>query len=99
MSGAGAAAIPIAPPPTPADIGLVAALPMEVAPLLARLKGPRKYFSERHTIIEGELAGKLVAAIVAGPGRAAARRGTNLLLAGHRPRWVISAGYGGALDP
>jgi adenosylhomocysteine nucleosidase len=89
----------IAPPPVPADIGIVAALPIEINPFLGRLSKVRKYAAGRHTILEGELAGKLVAAIITGPGRRAARRGTQLLLGGHRPHWVISAGFGGALDP
>ncbi len=90
---------PLAPPPEPADVGIVAALPIEVAPLIARLHDTRKYSSERHTIIEGLCGPKLVTLIVTGPGRKAARRGTELLLAGHRPRWVVSAGFAGALDP
>jgi hypothetical protein len=53
----------------------------------------------RHTVFEGECGGKRTALVVAGPGRAAARRGAELLLAGHRPRWVVSAGFAGALDP
>ena len=89
----------IAPPPVHADVGIVAALGIEVRPLLARLKGVRRYSNDRQTIIEGDLAGKLVVAIIAGPGRKAARKGTRLLLAGHRPRWVLSAGFGGALNP
>jgi adenosylhomocysteine nucleosidase len=93
-AGAGLAA-----PPAPADVGLVAALPIEVGPLLETFRGVRKYASERHQIIEGRCAGKLVALIVGGPGRKAAGRATRLLLAGHRPSWVVSAGFGGALDP
>lgn len=89
----------LAPAPAPADVGLVAALGIEINPFLARLSKVRKYASERHTIVEGELAGKIVAAIVTGPGRKAARRGTQLLLGGHRPNWLLSAGFGGALAP
>jgi adenosylhomocysteine nucleosidase len=89
----------VAPPPVPADVGLVAALPIEVAPFLARLKNVRKYAGPRRTIVEGECGGKIVAAIVAGVGREAAGRGVRMLHAGHRPRWVLSAGFAGALDP
>ncbi|MDB5353346.1 MAG: nucleoside phosphorylase [Planctomycetota bacterium] len=96
---AGPAAPPIAPPPVPADVGIVAALSIEINPLIARLSNVRKYSSERHTIVEGELSGKIVAVIIAGPGRKAARRGTQLLLGGHRPQWILSAGFGGALNP
>ena len=72
---------------------------IEVGFLLDRLKKVRKYAGPRHTIIEGECAGKLVALIVTGMGRQAARRGAQLLIDGHRPRWVVSAGFGGALNP
>lgn len=89
----------LAPPPAAADVGLVAALTMEVAPLIDRLKSRRKYSGPKWTITEGELAGKLVAVIVAGVGEAAIRRGVDVLVAGHRPRWILSAGYAGALDP
>jgi adenosylhomocysteine nucleosidase len=91
--------VPSAPPPGPADIGIVAALPIEVAPLIERLQNVRRYSGPRHKVIEGECAGKLVALIVAGTGRKRARHGTQVLFDGHRPRWVISAGFAGALDP
>jgi adenosylhomocysteine nucleosidase len=96
MADAGGA---VAPPPVPADVGVVAALPIEVAPLLRRLRNARKYSNQRQSIVEGECAGKLVALAVTGPGRKAAARGARLLLTGHRPRWMISAGFGGALVP
>ena len=89
----------IAPPPLPADVGIVAALSIEINPFLARLENVRKYSTGRYTIIEGELAKKLVALVVTGPGRKNAARGAQLLLGGHRPSWLISAGFAGALDP
>jgi adenosylhomocysteine nucleosidase len=88
-----------APAPVSADVGIVAALSIEVGFLLDRLAKVRKYAGPGHTIIEGEAAGKVVALIITGPGRDAARRGARLLLDGHRPRWVVSAGFAGALDP
>jgi adenosylhomocysteine nucleosidase len=90
---------PVAPPPEPADVGIVSALAIEVAPFLARLEKVRQYSGPRHTVVEGECAGKLVALIVAGPGRKAAGKATRLLLDGHRPKWVVSAGFAGGLDP
>jgi adenosylhomocysteine nucleosidase len=90
---------PKAPAPVPADFGIVAATPIEVAPLLARFANVRKYAGPRFTVIEGEVAGKLVALVLTGMGRARAQRGAEVLLDGHRPRWIISAGFGGALDP
>lgn len=88
-----------APAPEPADVGIVAALPMEVAPLRARLENLRSYRVDRARVDEGELGGKLVALVVAGTGRKAALRGASRLVAGHRPRWVLSIGFAGALEP
>ncbi len=85
--------------PVPADIGIVAATPIEVGPLLARFAHVRKYAGPKVTIVEGECAGRVVALVLTGMGRARAQRGAELLMAGHRPRWIISAGFGGALDP
>ena len=88
----------VAPAPAPADVGIVAALPIEVSDLVDGLKKVWKYKSAV-PVIEGEYAGKIVAVSIAGMGRAAARRATDVLIAGHRPRWVISAGFAGALNP
>jgi adenosylhomocysteine nucleosidase len=99
MSDAGPAPTVVAPPPVPADVGIIAALPIEVAPFQARFRNVRKYTTPRHTIVEGDCGGKLVALIVAGVGGPSARRGAEILLAGHRPRWLVSAGFAGALDP
>jgi adenosylhomocysteine nucleosidase len=90
---------PVAPPPAPADVGIVAALSIEVGPLLGRFEHLRKYVGPRHTVFEGDCGVKRTALVVTGPGRAAARRGAELLLAGHRPRWIVSAGFAGGLDP
>src|SRR4051794_30888723 len=88
-----------APAPVPVDVGVVAAMSLEVGFLVDRLSRVRKYAGPRHTVIEGECSGKVVALIVAGLGREAARVGAQLLLDGHRPRWIVSAGFAGALDP
>jgi len=89
----------IAPAPVPADVGIVAALSLEVGVLTDGLKRIRKYQAASLPIIEGEHNGKIVAIAIAGPGRPAARRATELLIAGHRPSWIISAGFAGALNP
>src|SRR5262249_18512449 len=89
----------IAPPPVPADIGIVAALPIEVGYLIDSLRRLRKYHSATVTVIEGEYHKRIVALAIAGIGRPAARRAAEVLIAGHRPRWLISAGFAGALNP
>jgi adenosylhomocysteine nucleosidase len=91
--------ITAAPPPVPADVGIVAALPIEVAPLLDQFRDVRKYAAKGQPIVEGQLAGKLVALVQTGPGRVRAQRGAQRLIDGHRPRWIVSAGFAGSLDP
>ena len=51
----------MAPAPVPADVGIVAALPMEVGDLIDGLKKVRKYQSVAVPVIEGEYDGKIVA--------------------------------------
>jgi adenosylhomocysteine nucleosidase len=89
----------VAPPPVPADVGVVAALSIEVGDLVDRLQKVRKHQSLKVPVIEGEYAGKIVAVAIGGPGRPAARRAADVLIAGHRPRWIISAGFAGGLNP
>jgi adenosylhomocysteine nucleosidase len=48
---------------------------------------------------EGTVGGKRVAWCVGGVGPERATRATRLLIDGHRPRRVISAGFAGGLDP
>jgi len=90
---------PSLPAPGSADIGIVAALSIEVGHFLDRMKRVRRLTGPAHTVLEGECEGRVVAMLVGGVGRAAASRATRLLLEGHRPRWVISAGFGGGLNP
>jgi adenosylhomocysteine nucleosidase len=46
---------------------------------------------------QGLLAGRRVVVMRAGAGREAIARGTQALIHGHKPAWVISAGFAGAL--
>jgi len=50
------------------------------------------------TFHEGRVADRRVAWCVAGVGREAARRAARLLVDGHRPRLLVSAGFAGGLD-
>jgi adenosylhomocysteine nucleosidase len=89
----------VAPAPTPADVGIVAALPMEVGYLVDSLRRVRKYHAASMPVVEGELDGKIVAIVIGGMGRDAARRAAGVLIDGHRPSWMIAAGFAGALHP
>jgi adenosylhomocysteine nucleosidase len=83
----------------PCHVGLVFALDMESGYLEDRLAGKIAVHGDGFTVRTGGLKGRGVAVIVTGHGRAAARRGAEALVAGHRPRWIISAGFAGGLSP
>ena len=53
----------------------------------------------RSAKVPGEIAGQPVLLAHTGIGTAAAEECVRTLLAEHRPRWLLSAGYAGALDP
>ena len=50
-------------------------------------------------VLRGKLATREVLLVHTGIGTAAAEKCVRTLLAEHRPRWLLSAGYAGALDP
>ncbi len=51
------------------------------------------------TLHEGTVGGRRVAWCISGVGIDAATAATRLLIEGHRPRLVVSAGFAGGLDP
>jgi adenosylhomocysteine nucleosidase len=89
------------PPPdfTHADVGFVHATAMELAPFLDRCERVRKY-TGGDFVFRGGLYGKIrIALAQSGMGPKPARRATLALVDGHSPRWIISAGFSGALEP
>jgi adenosylhomocysteine nucleosidase len=94
-----AAAASAEPAANPVDLGFVFALRLEAPALLAALKGVRTLRGAGFKAHLGELRGRSVAVVIGGPGSRAARRATQALLDGHRPRYVVSAGLAGGLDP
>ncbi len=89
------------PPPRTRDVchvGLVFALPIEAGGLVDRLSGVIKTEGWGFVAREGGLRGRRLVLFESGIGRAAAARATEALLCGHRPRWIISAGFAGGLD-
>ena len=85
--------------PAKCDVGLVFALGIEQGGLEDLLGGVVTTQGTDFVARQGTLKGRNVVLIEAGVGPLAAARGTQALLAGHRPQWVISAGFSGALDP
>ena len=80
-----------------ADVGLVCALPLEIADFLGRCSKMKTYSGGRFTFRGGIYKDIRVAVVESGPGRDRARRATEALLDAHSPRWVISTGFCGGL--
>ncbi|QDT56451.1 5'-methylthioadenosine/S-adenosylhomocysteine nucleosidase [Caulifigura coniformis] len=96
------------PPPVPpgpefdtarADIGIVVALHMEIAPFLDRCEQVHKYTGGPFVFRGGKLGQLRIAVVETGPGASLAARGTRALLDAHRPDWVISVGFSGSIVP
>ncbi len=78
-------------------VGIVFALDLESGYFEDRLAGKVAIHGDGFIVRTGGLKGRGVAVIVTGHGQLAARRGAEALIAGHRPHWVISAGFAGGL--
>jgi adenosylhomocysteine nucleosidase len=85
--------------PAHADIGIVCALPLEMAPFLDRCQRVRKYVGSDFSFRGGKYDGIRVAVVESGTGFARARRATLALLDAHSPKWVLCCGFSGALVP
>ena len=81
----------------PCDVGVVFALGIEAGGLEDLIEGA--VFSRGHgfAVCQGGLKGRHVVVTQSGPGRQAAAHAADALIAGHRPRWIISAGFAGGL--
>ena len=86
-------------PPRPCDVGLVFALGIESGGLVDLLANCVVTQAAEAVVRQGELDSRTLVIVESGVGSLAAARGTQSLLAGHRPAWVISAGFAGGLDP
>lgn len=82
-----------------ADIGIVCALRIELAPLLSRCLTLNKYSGGDFVFRGGHYEEARIAVVESGPGFARARRATEALIEGHTPMWVLSCGFSGALHP
>jgi len=85
--------------PPVCHVGLVFALGIEAGGLIDRLAGVIRIDGAGFVAREGGLAGRRLVVIESGVGAKAAAKSTDALIFGHRPRWVISAGFAGGLDP
>jgi adenosylhomocysteine nucleosidase len=81
------------------DVGVVFALPEEAGGFEDRLEDLTSIKGCGFVVRKGLWRGRQVVVVHSGAGRTAAANATAALIAGHRPRWVISAGFAGGLDP
>ncbi len=88
-------------PPTQAasTVGIVFAMAIEADAFAALAQETVELSAAGLVFSEGTVAGRRVAWCVAGAGAEAAQRATRLLIDGHRPRLILSAGFAGGLDP
>ena len=84
---------------TRAEIGIVCSLPLEIGEFLGRCQRIKTYSGGPFRFVGGLYNGIRVAVVEAGTGPARARRATLALLDAHRPAWIISTGFAGALQP
>jgi adenosylhomocysteine nucleosidase len=84
--------------PVQCEVGLVFALEHESGGTEDALAEPSRTKGDGFTATCGRLAGRPVVVMRSGAGRDRAAKATEALLAGHRPSWVISAGFVGGLD-
>jgi adenosylhomocysteine nucleosidase len=82
-----------------ADVGLVCALPLELAPLWTRCASVRKYTGGDFTFRGGRLRGLRLVGVEAGAGLSRAARAAQALLDAHQPDWLLSVGLSGGLTP
>lgn len=82
-----------------ADIGIVSALPIELGPFLDRCERVKHYKGENLTFRGGRYDGIRVVVAESGMGYARARKASLALIDAHRPKWILSSGFSGALLP
>lgn len=81
-----------------ADVGIVTALPMELAPFIGGLDRRRSYTGGKYKFIGGVLDDTIRIVVVQGAvGYAKARAATQALVDAHHPEWILSCGFSGAL--
>ncbi|HJV65074.1 MAG TPA: nucleoside phosphorylase [Geomonas sp.] len=80
-------------------IGVIAAMPEEIAPLVARIRGVRKEKSAGFNIYRFELSGTPVVLVESGMGPKHAAKATEALIALAAPGVIVNFGFGGGVLP
>ena len=83
-----------------AHLGIVHSTTIEINPFLKRCDRLRQYLGDDHFVVRGGFwRDHRLAFMQVGMGPRRATRGTHALIDGHQPRWILSAGFSGALVP
>jgi adenosylhomocysteine nucleosidase len=82
----------------PCDVAFIFALGIESGGLVDALKGAETSRLKHGLERAGKLDGREVVIVESGVGAAAAARATKAAIDFYKPRWVVSAGFAGALD-
>jgi adenosylhomocysteine nucleosidase len=83
----------------PCHVGLVFALGLEAGSFEGKLAGKISVRGSHFTAWQGGLNGRGILVVHAGAGQVNAAAATTALIFGHKPKWVISAGLAGGLNP
>lgn len=84
--------------PEVCHVGLVFAMGIEAGGLIDQLSGVIRIDGANFVAREGGLEGKRLVVVESGVGATAAASAATALIQGHKPRWIISAGFAGGLD-
>ena len=80
-------------------LGIIFALPIEAHTFERRLGNATQYQGQKSVIYEGHVFDHPVVWTISGVGREAARNAAQLIIDGHQPHALVSAGFAGALAP
>jgi len=83
----------------PCKVGLIAAMPEEVAPLLKKIGGYKKVTSGRHDIFSFNFNGQDTKLLTSGMGPANAASAARTLIDSFRPELIVNFGFAGSLSP
>jgi adenosylhomocysteine nucleosidase len=81
------------------DVAIVFAVALEADAFERRAASVQTFEADGAVVHQGEVSGRGVVWCVGGVGRERAARAARLLIQGHHPRLVVSAGFAGGLAP
>lgn len=82
-----------------ADVGIVAALPIELSTFVDRLSHVKRVTAGGFRYVGGRLGALRIVIVFSGPGMYRATKAAQALVETYEPRWMISAGFAGGLNP